>query len=283
MTYTIVYRNSLKYCNYKCEYCPFSKYKINEEKIKRDKKLFQKFVDFMKNSNEEFKVFLAPKGEVLNFEHYKSGIIELCSLSNIKEVVVQTNLSGDLSWLYKANKEKLILWTTYHPTEVKLQEFIEKVKQLCEIGIDFTVGFVGIKENLEYIKKLKLEIDNFGDKKPYLWINAYKDVKNYYSKEDIKEIENIDPLYHINMKNYSSRSVECKAGDTVFWVEGNGLIHRCYKDNVILGNLYKGDLNEIRKATVCKNNICTCFMGYINIKNLNLENHYNKSLLGRMP
>ena len=33
MEYTIYYRNYLRYCNYKCTYCPFSKYKLNNNQL----------------------------------------------------------------------------------------------------------------------------------------------------------------------------------------------------------------------------------------------------------
>ncbi|EDS78372.1 conserved hypothetical protein [Clostridium botulinum C str. Eklund] len=282
MTYTIIYRPNIKYCNYKCEYCPFSKYKLEKLSIEKDEKMLKKFIDFIKKSKYNFKIFIAPKGEILGFDYYKSGITNLSHLKNVNEIVVQTNLSGDLKWIDNVNKEKLKLWTTYHPSEIKVDKFFDNVSELNKKDIVFTVGSVGIKENLEKIKNLKLLIENIKNNKPYMWINAYKDVKNYYSEDDIKIIKEIDPYFEINITNYKSKGLECKTGESVFWVQGNGIIHRCYKDNVILGNIYKDNFEDINKSSCCKNRMCTCFIGYINIKELKLENIYKKSLIGRV-
>ncbi|WFD11816.1 STM4011 family radical SAM protein [Tepidibacter hydrothermalis] len=283
MKYTIFYRNYMKYCNYKCGYCPFSKYSLDEIKIHRDKRYFQKFIDYIENSNDEFNIFIAPRGELLNFDYYKYGIEKLSKLKNIGEIVVQTNLSSDLNWINNVNKEKLILWTTYHPSEVSLDKFYCKVNKLSKLGIRFTVGAVGIKENLSILADLKEKIDKISGYKPYIWINAYKDETNYYSKEDVEFIKKIDPLFEFNLKNYKCKNSLCKTGENVFWVQGNGTIHRCYKNKVKLGNLYKDKLEDIKKEQVCQSNICTCYIGYTNIKNLNLDDIYKTSILGRIP
>ncbi|CDI50746.1 STM4011 family radical SAM protein [Clostridium tetani] len=282
MTYTIIYRPSVKYCNYRCEYCPFSKYKLDQSKVEKDKKLFKKFINFIREGKSNFKIFIAPKGEILGFDYYKEGITYLSHLENVEEIVVQTNLSNSINWVDNVNKQKLKLWTTYHPNEAELNKFFNNVNKLSEKHITFSVGTVGIKENLHKIKELKLKIENIKNKKPYVWVNAYKDKKDYYSENDIDEIEKIDPYFEINIKNYKSNRLSCKTGESVFWVEGNGIIHRCYKDNVVLGNIYKDNLEDIKKSIACRNKICTCFIGYVNIYDLQLENIYKNSLMGRI-
>lgn len=282
MMYTIIYRPSIKYCNYRCEYCPFSKYKLDQSKVEKDKKLFKKFISFITESKNNFKIFIAPKGEVLGFDYYKEGITYLSYLQNVEEIVVQTNLSNSINWVDNVNKQKLKLWTTYHPNEIELDKFFRNVNELSEKHITFSVGTVGIKENLYKIKKLKLKIESIKNTKPYIWVNAYKDKKDYYSENDIDEIKKIDPHFEINIKNYKSNGLSCKTGECVFWVEGNGIVHRCYKDNVVLGNIYKDNLEDIKKSTPCRNKICTCFIGYVNIYDLQLENIYKNSLMGRI-
>lgn len=63
MEYTIYYRNYLRYCNYKCTYCPFSKYKLNNNDLEKDKIYFRKFTDFLKKVriNLEFLLHLEEK------------------------------------------------------------------------------------------------------------------------------------------------------------------------------------------------------------------------------
>lgn len=282
MEYTLYYRNFYKYCNYKCYYCPFSKYEFNKVMLKKDEKYFEKFTSFLKQSSDKYKIFIAPRGEILNFEHYKSGIKDLTFMDNVSEIVIQTNLSGDLGWLKYINKEKLILWTTYHPNEVRLEDFFSNLQNSDKEEIRFTVGVVGIKENFDNIKKLEEKLKFLERTKPYLWINAYKDTKNYYSDEDIKFLKDIDPLFEVNLKDYDSRGKICSTGRNVFWVEYNGIIHRCWQDKKITGNIFKDKISDIMNKKVCEYSKCTCYIGYTNIEELELEKIYKKSLLGRM-
>lgn len=282
MEYTLYYRNFYKYCNYKCYYCPFSKYEFDKLKLEKDKKYFEKFIRFLEQSNEKYKIFIAPRGEILNFEHYQSGINELTFLENISEVVIQTNLSGNLAWSEYTNKEKLVFWTTYHPDEVRLEDFFSNLQILDKNRIQFSVGVVGIKANFNNIKKLKEKMKLLKNIKSYLWINAYKDVKNYYSDEDIIFLKNIDPLFEINLKDYDSKGKVCRSGKNVFWVEYNGIIHRCWQDKKIKGNIFKNKISDLINEKACEYSKCTCYIGYTNIEELELEKIYKKSLLGRI-
>lgn len=282
MEYTFYYRNYLRYCNYKCSYCPFSKYKLNKDELKKDKLYFEKFIDFLKRSTDKFRIFIAPRGEILNFDHYKSGISFLSNLDNILEIVVQTNLSGNLDWIKYVNKDKVLLWTTFHPNETRLEEFFENIKFLNREKIKFSVGIVGVHENFEMILKLKEKINSLKNDKPYLWINAYKDEKDYYSEDDIKFLTKADEFFEINLKNYRSKGCECRTGESVFWIEYNGTLHRCWQDKRKLGNIFCGSPDEIKNTKECRYLRCTCYIGYINLRELQLEKVYKKSLLGRM-
>lgn len=283
MIYTFYYRNYLKSCNYRCDYCPFPKEIPSEKMVERDKKYLNKFLDFIRNSKDEFNIFFAPRGEALIFDYYKEVLIALSHLENVKEVVMQTNLSCNLEWLHKVNVNKLILWTTYHPNEVEGEKFLNQVKELMTYNIRFTVGTVGVKENFHKIKDMSNSIKNLGSDSPYMWINAYKDVKEYYESKDIEFLTECDPLFEINKRDYSCKNIECKTGETVFFMEWNGNIHRCWQDKRKIGNIYSGNLEEISLKRHCIKDICGCFIGYSNIKNLELDKVYRESLLGRIP
>ncbi len=282
MEYTLYYRNFLKYCNYSCFYCPFSKYSLNNEELEKDIKYFEKFIKYIKNSDDTFRIFIAPKGEILNFEHYKNGISELSKMNNLKEIVIQTNLSGDLTWLNSVDKAKVILWTTYHPDETGLEEFYSQIKTLHNMNIKFSVGSVGIKENFPALSELNNKLENFRIHKPYFWVNAYKDKKDYYSDEEIEFLVSLDPLFELNSKNYLSKGLECKTGNNVFWVEYNGLVHRCWQDKKVLGNLFRDELESFSNCSVCRYSKCTCYIGYTHILQLQMEGFYSGSLLGRL-
>lgn len=283
MAYTLYYRNYLKSCNYKCRYCPFSKGTSGKRKIERDKNYLEKFIRFIKNNDKEFNVFFAPKGEVLVYDYYRKGLIDLSQFKNISEVVIQTNLSCDLDWIKDADREKLILWTTYHPKEVDLMSFFEQAKRLLAYRIRFTIGIVGVKENFVKIRELNELLNQLKEQhRPYLWINAYKNRKNYYDPNDIKLLMEHDSLFQINLKDYSSRGLECRTGEDVFFVEWNGNIHRCWQDRTKIGNIYVDNIDAISTKSNCKKDVCGCFIGYSNIKSLNLDKVYKSTLLGRM-
>lgn len=281
--YTLYYRNYIKSCNYNCVYCPFQKIKISKAKIKKDKKYLNKFVEYIKNSCESFNIFLAPKGEILNFDYYQEAISELSHVSNIGEVVVQSNLSGDLEWLENVNRDKLILWTTYHPTEVDISDYLSQINSLIEYNIRFTVGIVGVKGNFTKIEEMNNSLDRFGENRPYLWINAYKDRRNYYTGKDVEFLNKIDRLFELNLKDYKSKNLKCKTGEIVFFVEWNGSIHRCWQDKKKLGNLYNTSLDIVSSSVTCTKDICSCYIGYSNIEDLRLDKIYKESLLGRIP
>jgi MoaA/NifB/PqqE/SkfB family radical SAM enzyme len=282
MEYTLYYRNYLRYCNYKCSYCPFSKYKLNKDDLKKDKMYFEKFIEFLKKSREKYRIFIAPRGEILDFAHYKSGIITLSNLENILEIVIQTNLSGDLSWLESVNKNKVLLWTTYHPDETTFEDFYGRIQFLDREDIKFSVGTVGVHENFEMISKLKEKIKLLEKSRPYLWVNAYKDEKKYYTEDDLKFLNSVDHLFEVNLKDYSSKGCKCRTGENVFWTEYNGTVHRCWQDRKKLGNIFKESLESMAVNEGCRYSRCTCYIGYTNMKELGLEKLYRESLLGRM-
>ena len=283
MTYTFYYRNYLKNCNYKCEYCPFHKYTASEKMIERDKKYLYKFIKFIKSLNKKVKIFFAPKGEALIYDYYKEALVYLSYLENVDEMVIQTNLSGTLEWIDKLNSNKLILWASYHPDQVDAEKFFTQVKKLINYNIKFTVGTVGIKNNFTKIKEMKDLLSRLDKYKPYMWINSFKDEKNYYNSEEIKFLQEIDPLFEINLKDYESKGLECKAGESIFFLDWNGNVHRCWQYKVKIGNIYSDNLTSIKVLDKCEKNICGCYIGYSHIKNLKLEKVYRKSLLGRIP
>lgn len=282
MEYTIYYRNFLKYCNYTCSYCPFSKGNLDAISLKKEKKYLYKFIDYIKNSRHSFRLFFAPKGELLIHDMYKEAFTALSKMKNVIEIVVQTNLSSSLDWLDFVDRDKLILWSTYHPRQVKLDLFLNQVDKLILKNMKFTIGTVGVKENFYQIENMSKKLKTFGKSRPYFWINAYKDEKNYYDDRDIEFLETIDPLFRLNLQDYVSKDQYCRTGESAFFVEFNGSIHRCWKDKVKIGNLYNSDLSILSNRSKCKNKHCTCFIGYNNIESLELDEKYQTSLIGRM-
>ena len=176
MIWKILYRGPLSSCNYACDYCPFAKTKNTREELLEDAKKLQRFVDWVKSRKEQIEILFAPWGEALIRKHYQEAMTTLSHLPNVKKVTIQTNITCDTKWLDKVNKDTLSLWTTFHPSQIDLSKFVVKCKELDELKIRYTVGFVALKEDIPILQKLRGLISN----EIYVWANAYKRTANYF-------------------------------------------------------------------------------------------------------
>lgn len=276
----LYYRGSLSCCNYSCGYCPFALKKNNRSELMRDKQELDNFVDWLTEQKEEtsYGVMFTPWGEAMIRRYYQESFIKLSHLPNIHKVCAQTNLSGSLSWLKEVCQETSALWVSFHPGEVLFDDFIKKCEWLFEHHIAFSVGIVGIKESFSVMKKLR----NSLPEQVYLWVNAYKEQENYYSKDMIDFITGIDPLFKTNLNDYSSYGQSCETGKQSFLIEGSGEVSRCHFVKERIGNIYKNDLNSMLVASTCPNKMCECYLGYIHLKSLNLKLLYGDSFIERI-
>lgn len=274
----ILYRGSLDSCNYDCGYCPFAKKKNTREELAYDKKCLEQFTDWVTHRTENISILFTPWGEGLIRSYYQKALTYISHLPHINKVAIQTNLSCSLDWIKEVNKEKFALWITYHPKEVAFDKFVSNCRTLIEWGIDFSIGVVGVKEHFEAIKKLKEEI-----KERYIWINAYKREKNYYSSTEEKWLTAVDELFPYNNKVYSTKGKKCAAGHTSFTVNEKGDVHPCHFIPKKLGNIYTDDMNNILAPTPCTNTECRCYIGYINLEELQLDSIYGEGIVARIP
>ncbi|MBN1801654.1 MAG: radical SAM/SPASM domain-containing protein [Candidatus Lokiarchaeota archaeon] len=280
MNLSILYRGILKSCNYKCSYCPFHPKDENESTRKKDREMLKRFVGWIKEHEEhDFSVFFTPSGEALIKPRYQEALIKLSNCSHVKKVVIQTNLSCDLDWLNRLNRERVAFWTTFHPQKALISDFINKCHQLTNLKIKYSVGIVGLKEHYRDIERLRNELLP----EIYLWINAYKDVPQYYSAHEVEFLTNIDPYFSVNNALYESRGRSCKAGKNVISVDGYGRVWPCNFARRSMGNIYKSDLEDILREQPCENEFCHCHIGYVHLDYLELEKVFGEGILERIP
>lgn len=281
MRYTLYYRGAISSCNYACPYCPFSKTRDSAEVFAKDKAQLLRFVTWLheqRDSGYEYTVFFNPYGEALIHRWYREAMVALSHLPHIRKVAIQTNLSAKLDWTRELNKRKAAFWATYHPGETTESAFLTQCNQLERQEISFSVGTVGVKKHFPAIQSLRQALSP----NVYLWINAYKDQPNYYSPVDIDFLRRIDPLFVDNLVDYVSKGKRCKAGEQVFYVHGTGKIKRCYKDRRVLGDLYRDGLAALSAERPCALQTCDCYIGYIHMPDLALDQHYGEHLLERI-
>ncbi|MCP4134427.1 MAG: radical SAM protein [bacterium] len=282
MKYTILYRGKVSSCNYLCPYCPFTHETDSPEILSGDREDLNRFVTWAANRavhNENLSIFFTPRGEVLTRSWYCDAIAELSSFPHIEKIAVQTNLSASLDWLKGCCRNKLALWTTYHPSQVLAARYLEQCRQLDDYGISYSVGIVGIKEHKEEIARMRADLPS----RVYLWINAYKDEPRYYSREDLDYFRFIDPLFTYNSKVYKSKGKECRTGDTVISVYSDGSIQRCHFTGEKIGNIYQGKMRNWLRERICTNQFCECHIGYVHMHHLGLYDIFGDGVLERVP
>ena len=173
----------------------------------------------------------------------------------------------------------MALWCTYHPTQVRREGFLEQCGVLDRIGIRYSVGMVGLREYLPEIEALRRELPP----SVYLWINAYKDERPYYTADEIERLSAVDPLFEINNERHPSLGRACRAGESSISVDGDGTIRRCHFIREPLGNLYDPEFELALRARACTNATCGCHIGYVHLEHLQLDRVFGDGLLERIP
>jgi MoaA/NifB/PqqE/SkfB family radical SAM enzyme len=248
----ITYRGPLASCDYACDYCPFAKQHDDAKARQADELALNRFVDWVeaRKGEFEFRVLITPWGEALVRKWYRQAIVRLSHLPHVAKVVIQTNLSTPVDWLESAQKERVALWTTYHPSEISIDRFVAKTQALEAIGIEYSVGIVGKNENKIVATRLREALSP----ETYLWVNAYKDDPLHYSAQDIAHFTAIDPYFGLNNQYHKSFQKECKSGVTSISIDGNGNVKPCHFVNQQLGNIYDESLQAILQARyLCPN------------------------------
>lgn len=276
---SILYRGPLSGCNYACPYCPFSERRASRAEARQDRLGLERFQRWAAGrTSDRLAVFFTPRGEALLHGTYREAVVALSRMDHVRKVAVQTNLSCELDWLDAAEPRKVGLWCTYHPSQTALPAFAAQCERLGELGIRYSVGCVGLKEHLPEIGRLRESLPS--DR--YVWINAYKDVPNYYDDATLRAFERIDPLFPINRRIHVSLHRPCKCGRAVFAVDGSGDVRRCHFVRRVLGNIYRTDLADMQSERPCPNPTCHCHIGYVHLEHLKLETIFGDGLLERV-
>lgn len=280
LKYHVLYRGPLSSCNYGCNYCPFAKRDETYAQLEGDRTALAHFLDWIEaQAHRTFGVLFTPWGEALVRKWYQETLVRLSWMPHIDRAAIQTNLSGPLSWLDRCQKERIALWSTFHPTETTLTEFSRRVDLVAQRGVRISVGCVGLKKSLDQIEELRRAISP----EIYLWVNAYKREANYYNEEDVARLEAVDPYFSMNNLRHASLGQACHAGETSFTVDGHGDIRRCHFVDQVIGNIADESWEDALEPRPCPNQSCGCHIGYVHLKRLKLDQVYENGLLERIP
>lgn len=250
--------------------------------LAKDRQGLETFVEWASlqgTAGHRLSIFFNPYGEGLIHRWYKEAMVLLSNMEHVEKVAIQTNLSANLDFIHKLNRNKAAFWATYHPGQVSEDKFLTQCMTLYENNVPFSVGSVGIRSAFPAIASLRAALPE----SVYLWVNAYKDKPDYYTAEDLSILSKIDPHFAVNAMDYESLGQTCNAGNEVFYVQGAGLVKRCYKDRGVIGNLYRDGLEGLSAVRACRMKVCDCYIGYIHMPELKLHNIYGSGLLERIP
>jgi MoaA/NifB/PqqE/SkfB family radical SAM enzyme len=281
---TLHYRGRLASCNYACSYCPFAKRRDTRATLRQDAEDLQRFVDWVGAQSlapfSGMRVMFTPWGEALIRRHYQQAMLRLAAMPHIAQVSAQTNLSGPLTWLASAPSDKLSLWCTFHPSQTSTERFVSRSKTLDDLGIRHSVGVVAMPAHYAAIRELRSALPA----RVPMWLNAYdRRGPGYYSAEDLRWLESIDPFFHHNHSPGHSRGAPCRAGEEAVMVDGEGTVQRCHFIPTKLGNLYTDALPAMLKERACSRFKCDCFVGYAQRKDRPFEAAFGHGLPARIP
>jgi MoaA/NifB/PqqE/SkfB family radical SAM enzyme len=278
---SILYRGPLSSCNYDCAYCPFAKRKESADELDRDRLALDRFITWIERrpATDQFGILFTPWGEALVRRWYREALVRLTVLPQVTRAAIQTNLTCGLDWVEQCDKSKLALWATFHPTQLDREKFLSRCHELTKRGVRYSVGVVGLREHFADIAALRNELPA----DVYLWVNAYKDVPNYYQPGETEWLTEVDPLFPFNNVRHPSRGLPCRTGESVISVDGDGTIRRCHFVKDPLGNLYTGDVEAVLKERLCPNSTCGCHIGYVHRQQLNLYEKFGVGVLERIP
>jgi hypothetical protein len=280
MVLNILYRGPLSSCNYDCGYCPFAKRHETAAELAHDRAALDRFVAWLAGQRDgEFSILFTPWGEALIRRWYQQALAGLSRLPHVRRVAIQTNLSCRLDWLDECRVDKINLWCTWHPTQVALDDFLAGASELDRRDVQYSVGIVGLREAFADIERARTRLAPH----VYLWINALKDVPDYYSAGEIEFLTSIDPHFRTNLARHASLGEHCWAGETAIAVDGAGDIRRCHFVRAVIGNIYQADWRQALVRRTCPNLTCGCHIGYVHLQRLKQQAIYGEGLLARIP
>lgn len=282
MHYTILYRGPLSSCNYGCSYCPFAKRRESEAELDRDRSALGRFVDWVcaqGDRGHEIAVLFTPWGEALTRRWYQDALVRLTHQHHVRRAAIQTNLACRLGWIRRCDTNRLALWCSYHPTQTTRARFITQCSTLDALDVRYSVGIVGVKEQIAEVYALRREL------RPdvYLWVNAIKRMDAYYTAAEADALAALDPLFPINNIRHPSLGRDCRAGNSVFSVDGGGTIRRCHFIDQPIGNIHDEGWERALSPSPCTNQMCGCHIGYVHMPGLELYEVFGEGILERIP
>lgn len=255
-----------KYCNFECSYCDVFGIGHNLDSVETIIKFLN---DFGKNKNLKITLF---GGEPTLHPDIETIIKKLNN-----DVSLFTNLSAPLKLydkLYAIDKDLEIL-TTFHPSKVKFNKFLKRVKYLANKGVNLKVTFMlDPKIKLDYrgyfeelsnldirveVHKVVYDsdrIDNSTEEDDLIQEDECKTIEVVYDNGDVVEVSP-EHLLSNHMNNF--KFFKCKGGCQNLYISKEGNVYSCLdyrKKDISLGHVSRISVDGL-KETICMLDGCT--------------------------
>ncbi len=277
MKLSILYRGPLASCNYDCPYCPFAKRRDPPQALRADRASLARFVDWVTAERDTtISVLFTPWGEGLTRSWYRDALVRLSHLPHVERVAIQTNLAFRPGFLSRADVSRVALWCTDHPGEVARSSFLERCADLRRLGVRYSVGVVGLPQHLPEARALREDLPD----DVYLWVNAADGLA--YDTAAEADWTAIDPYFGFSVRPHDSLGADCRTGETVVSVDGDGTVRRCHFVREPIGNLYDGTWRTGLRPRPCPNTTCDCHIGYVHLRRLPLYDVFAGGVLERI-
>jgi MoaA/NifB/PqqE/SkfB family radical SAM enzyme len=275
----VLWRGPLDSCNYGCAYCPFAKRAPSRSVLRADRDALTRFVAWVANARAwQLQLLFTPYGEALIWPWYRRAMVALSQLPHVHQVTIQTNGSGPMDFVEQAERSRLSLWITYHPSEVELGAFVARVSGLHARGVRLSVGMVTTPQRIDEAERLREALPA----EIPLWLNAQKPGPRF-DDAALARARRLDAMFDLESTRHRSRGRACKTGEDVISVDGSGAIRRCNFVDELLGNLYRDDLEALLRPRVCTRATCQCWIGYAHLTQLRVrEAHDPHAWFARM-
>lgn len=249
----LYWRGPLDACNYGCGYCPFAKRPARQETLQHDRRALDRFVRHIEQHDEwSYTLVFTPWGEALIWPWYQEALVHLGGLPQVRRVGAQSNGSGPSAWTAQARN--LVLWLTWHPSEVPLERFAERLRGF---QASLAVGVVAQPGRVDEVRRLRAALPAGAS----LWINALRP-GGRYTDEEVAALTELDPNFPLDRAGVRSGGRPCAAGERSLLVEGDGTLRRCHLVQRPVGNLYADDLRAVLRPRPCPRALCDCYVGY---------------------
>jgi organic radical activating enzyme len=262
-----------EWCNYNCTYC-FQNHSRNRRNGSRSAHSFDNYspvrwVDAIDRAfkMKEMAISITGGEPMLDMENMSRFLKMMLNKTHVDNIRITSNMSWNPSSLKDLpNKEKLIFYLTFHPSQVRFDDFINKAKLLKELGFSIgLVNYVMTTQQSLYFEELKNKF-----KEANLPLHP---VPLWYSKADnqLKEIliqllESAD--VNALMGNVTKGKI-CYFPSIGYEMDQNGNINvGCFP--WVYGNIFKNEIPNLPEGPVkCPRYQCRCFDKYSFIKGFN--------------